>query len=93
MIGILALTTMDRWAPTSTPQVLPVERPGRPDNASFGGVTSTTMVADLAESTMIGVMGGVIGFVRRVNREHGATLLIVTHDLDVAAKSDRLVRL
>ena len=34
-----------------------------------------------------------IGVVRRVNREHGATVLIVTHDLDLAAKTDRMIRL
>jgi putative ABC transport system ATP-binding protein len=34
-----------------------------------------------------------IGIVRRVNRDHGATVVIVTHDLDVAGKADRIVRL
>jgi len=32
-------------------------------------------------------------FVRRANRDHGVTVVIVTHDLDLAAKTDRIVRL
>jgi len=30
---------------------------------------------------------------KRMNREHGTTFLIVTHDLDLAAKTDRIISL
>ncbi len=30
---------------------------------------------------------------RQANREHGVTFVIVTHDLDLAAKTDRIIRL
>ncbi len=35
----------------------------------------------------------VIGVMRRLNREEGVTFAVVTHDLDLAAQTDRMVRL
>jgi ABC-type lipoprotein export system ATPase subunit len=34
-----------------------------------------------------------IGLIRRLNREEGVTFVIVTHDLDLARQTDRMVRL
>ena len=30
---------------------------------------------------------------RRMNREHGVTFILVTHDTDVAGQTDRVIRL
>jgi ABC-type lipoprotein export system ATPase subunit len=35
----------------------------------------------------------IISLMRRMNREHGVTFILVTHDTDVAAQTDRVVRL
>jgi putative ABC transport system ATP-binding protein len=34
-----------------------------------------------------------VGLLRRFNTEYGTTLMVVTHDLDIAAKTDRVIRL
>jgi ABC-type lipoprotein export system ATPase subunit len=34
-----------------------------------------------------------VGIMRRMNREHGVTFVIVTHDLDLAANTERMIRL
>jgi len=34
-----------------------------------------------------------VGLMRRVNRERGATFVVVTHDQDLASRADRVVRL
>jgi putative ABC transport system ATP-binding protein len=37
--------------------------------------------------------GELVGLMRRMNREEGVTFVIVTHDLDLAAQTDRIVQL
>jgi len=34
-----------------------------------------------------------VALMRRVNRERGATFVVVTHDADLAARADRVIRL
>ncbi len=34
-----------------------------------------------------------VAIMRRMNRQHGVTFLIVTHDLDLASETDRVIRL
>jgi predicted ABC-type transport system involved in lysophospholipase L1 biosynthesis ATPase subunit len=34
-----------------------------------------------------------LGLMRRINAERGVTFVIVTHDLDLAARTDRIIRL
>jgi ABC-type lipoprotein export system ATPase subunit len=35
----------------------------------------------------------IVALMRRMNREHGVTFVLVTHDMDVAAQTDRIIRL
>jgi ABC-type lipoprotein export system ATPase subunit len=35
----------------------------------------------------------IVALMRRMNREHGVTFVLVTHDMDLAAQTDRVIRL
>lgn len=37
--------------------------------------------------------GRLVAIMRRMNSEHGVTFLLVTHDLDLATQTDRVIRL
>jgi lipoprotein-releasing system ATP-binding protein len=36
---------------------------------------------------------GVLDLLRDLNREHGLTMIVVTHDIQIAQQADRVVRL
>jgi len=77
----------------------------RPDQMSGGEQQRTAIARALINRPML-VLGDqptgevdsetsqqIVALMRRMNREHGVTFILVTHDMDVAAQTDRVIRL